>query len=193
MKKVYCFFIRLEKLIDYELIEFFDSCYDPIYIGDERVNLYAFTEKKKEYNDFIETRNMEKFYTKIIRFEKESYKKFLNDNSEFRLSYNEYICRTNKKPYVDYFKFLTTESEYDIYTSNLEYIDNALNDLQYYTNSLFYTLVSLDNNVQDKIGYDIYLDIIDSVRQVSNGEYVSLELDGLQFILRQFGELFIGG
>ena len=61
--------------------------------SNERYNLYAITNNKKYANYFMNTRNMDRFFVKCTKEDKETYSNFANDNRSNVLDEFELVCR----------------------------------------------------------------------------------------------------
>lgn len=64
----------------------------------ELPSLFAFTNNKERYEEFVEERNMDMFYVKKKDVDKSFYNKFLNHNKPHELAYQELYTRNQFDP-----------------------------------------------------------------------------------------------
>ena len=131
--KIYCFYLVKNKIDvnDYPVL-YKD---DVIQLDGKEVALYAFTPEKDSELYFLETRNMDIFYEKIINMDREEYEEFCDDNKERLLEYHAFNTKSiiNKKVHVmmTYVLCTTIESDCILYYKEeyaLDYVSDILND-----------------------------------------------------------------
>ena len=104
-----------------------------------RYSLYAFTDDSDIANEFILTRDMNKFYHKVVNMDKEEYNIFSGKNIEYLLSFNEYNTKKIDEAgfyRVDVINIVSTQIENDDIHYNMEsfvadYISPNISDMTY--------------------------------------------------------------
>lgn len=141
--KLYIFYLVANGLVsskDYPTISY-EKVQD---IGGMKCFLYAFTPDKYIRNEFRYYRNMEIFYEKTIKIDRDDFEDFVDNNSEYLL---EKRVITTKKVINGHFRLgstfvVCTQEEFDITFSNAynlieEELGKALNNSMLYDESLF--------------------------------------------------------
>lgn len=166
----------------------------------ELPNLFAFTNKKDIYEDFISQRDMSKFYTKKKEITKELYQKFVKMNKSLELSYQELYTRNEFDPMKKTkIKVLSTWKEIE---SVVLKGDMIFKELTKYITPSIYTLkeswlLSLTNigymNVCRFVGQSFSYEISPLFDGICNGEYYEepdIDYDEFALFMHFYGYTF---
>lgn len=186
---VYCFYLRLEKIVSEKLPDYSDI-EDAVEMDGETVSLYAYTSKKKYAKEFMEMRNMDKFIPIKLKMTEEEYRQFQKESYySKRLDYYAFDVRDcDGTP--TYFSLLTSGLESEYYQSCMEYIEDVFILTLSYANLMYDVLPCIKDKWLKEIGVPEIDQIMRMANKISIGESVPIILNGMNVILSTFGELF---
>ena len=186
---IYCFYLRLEKLVSEPLSDCTDI-EDIVEMDGEQVSLYAYTSKKKYAKEFMEMRNMNKFIPIKLKMTEEEYKQFKKESYySKRLDYYTFDVRDyDGSP--TYFSLLTSDLEYEYYQSCIDYIGDEFIISLSYADLLYDILPCIKDKWLKEIGVPEIDQIMRMAYKISIGESVPIILNGMNILLSTFGELF---
>lgn len=187
MKSVYCFYIIKEEIspTEYPGIKM-DTIID---CDDYQYSLYAFTPDFRIASLFMEMRDMDVFYKKILKLEKDEYNEFFEEYQDYLLEYHVFSTKIieNDNYVADSINLLCTKFESD--------------NILFYSKNHIYDILNNDWNIQGEPGicdikfndkilgvlneYFYYEDILSSCKDVSD-ENSGIQLDHLQLFIRLF-------
>ena len=193
--KIYCFYL-VKKEIDTS--KFLGVTTDKItFIGNNECALYAYTPAKESEIYFLETRNMDIFFEKIIEMDREDYEEF---------------CENNKDQLLEYHTFVTKNIEHGVYKSKSIQILTTLIEsdhiifykeeivMDMISNLFLYDMLDVRKTLPFKKSikkvlneYFIYEELLYKVYPLEDMNYDKIFIDDLSLYIKLFSNTFKKG
>lgn len=189
--KIWCFYLKPWKVKSDLLIEFKDL-FDNRFIELDNIKcpLYGWTNSKKIKNFFKKMRNNDILFCIKYELSEDEYREFKKVNNELEIDLFSYQCK-NEEGEVIYSFIPTTWFESNCYEDYYEYADDILMDLEEeYQKSIIPIIKSMKNKYQKNMGISDIIEINDMIRGIKNGEAIFVNVDGINYLIKHFGELF---
>lgn len=189
--KVWCFYLKPWKVTSNLLLEF-EGMFDEKFIELDgiRCPLYAFTNDKKLKDLFKETRNEKILFCIKYDMNEIEYKRFKAKFIELEINNFSFRC-LNSKGEKTYAFIPTTFFESNSYEDSNEYADDILLAISSEQQTAIVKILKcLMKKYQKIIGVNDIITINDNIYSIMNGIPIELEIDGLHYLIKIFGELF---
>ena len=186
MKDIYCFYLVKTHI---DINEYIGVKADTINESDtHEYSLYAFTPDVNIASLFMKMRDMDIFYYKVIKIDKDEYEEFCSEHEDYLLEYHLFITKgiTDGKYSVNNEYVLCTKSESEsIIFYGESHLFNILDDDWYINKS--YGIIELDFNKKlSKVlnKYFYYDDMINICKEITEEMYGYI--DQLALFIRLF-------
>ena len=186
--KVYCFYL-IQNRIDTNKFKgvFSDDIYE---LNGKEIALYAFTPEKESRKYFIQTRDMDIFYEKVIEMDRKDYEEFCDENKAHLLEYHTFntkkIIDKKYSVYMAYVLCTTVESDCILYYKE-DYVFSIMSDILTDEVIEYLSTVRFKKKIR-KVLDDTFLlsELINKVYPLEDINYDVLNIDEISLYVKLF-------
>ena len=189
--KIYIIFLKYDEVQNDESFEWmqqnlYDSILESIhYINNERCLLYAYVDDKKMAEEFMSTRNPNKFVMITEKMSREEYKRLYKEYKPSLLS--RYYFHHGKKD----ISLVLTEDEYGFYEGNMEWVEDEFDETVYAYPYMKYIFKIFKPKYQKTMKNFGIFDIFDICEALQIGECALINVNIVHFLLKWYRFTFI--